>query len=384
MGLLDLRTTSDLATTAVNKIVAALDTDASTFPKAFLHVLGKTLAGTNTTLFKYAGFNLLQHWAETASYEEITVNGVTFRPLVLIGRAAQVDDPYLATPARISVRATCPTGGGDPLKADTKILGDNNVLYRTLIDTEVTGTNVDFVVEAIEGGSVGDFATGELQFIEPVGNLNRTLTALGITAPGVEKETEDAYRARVVEGTQQRPEGGAYADYRKWAQSVSGVRAAYPYSGDPMEVDLYIEGGEAPDYIPDSSLLSDVEAAVNLSVEGVAERRPVNDAVNFLPISRLAIDVEIVGFTGTDAEKSDIEQALDDRLRSRRPFIQGLDQLPRKDVISRSDLGGIVTEVASSYGRTFTSIQLEKSAEQFELYYLAFGETAKAGTVSFP
>lgn len=383
MGFLDFQTTNERATDATNKLVAALDTSASTLPKAFLRVLGSVVAGATSTLDKYAGFILLQFWAETASYEDITVLGVKFSPLKALGRRYLVPDPGAGTAAQLTVRAVSPTASGDPLPADSKILGDNGVMYRTLTETEINAATVDFLVEALEVGSVGDYSAGELQFIEPVGNLDRTLTVVSLTAPGEEEETENAYRARVIQGEQQEPQGGAYADYRAWAEAVSGVVSAYPFTGQPMEVDVYIEGGTAPDFIPDSTLLASVSEEINNNSEGIATRRPVNDAVTVRPIVRLAFDFEIIGFTGTDEEKEELEAGLDDRLRTLRPFIQGLDQLPRRDIVSRSDMAGIASEISAGYGRTFLSLQPRLSGESFERYFLDPGEKAKLGTVTY-
>lgn len=382
MALLSFQTTAELAQNAVDKITSALDTSASTLEKSFLNVLGSVLAGANTTLYKYAGFSLLQQFAETASFEEITVNGRTFSPLIIIGRLAQVGDPGIGSAAQITLTAT--GTGGASMPAGTQWLAENGLVYETLNETPVAVGTFSVLVECNEPGTVGDLESGAMDLVSPLQNVAREAVIASLTAPAEDPETEDTYRPRVVEATQARAQGGATADYRIWASTVPGVRRVYPYTGDPGQVDLYIEGGTAPDYIPDASLIAQVKAAVDLDEFNIATRRPMNDAVNYLPITRQVFDVEIVGFSGTVEERAQVENAISDRLRDRRPFLPTVDPLPRKDEVSRDDIGGIAREVCASIGRSFATITVEVfGSGNIERYYLERGELASPGTFTW-
>jgi len=75
------------------QLEAALSRDVPLLPKGFSRVLAKALAGVTITLWKYAGFSLLQQFVSTASFEETEVNGTILRPLVEWGRLVGVGDP---------------------------------------------------------------------------------------------------------------------------------------------------------------------------------------------------------------------------------------------------------------------------------------------------
>src|SRR5688572_33403714 len=85
-------TTAQVAANLIAQLEAALSQTIPLLPKAFTRVLAKTLSGVFIVLYKYAGFNLLQQFVVTASFEETEVNGTLIRPLVEWGRLVRSEE----------------------------------------------------------------------------------------------------------------------------------------------------------------------------------------------------------------------------------------------------------------------------------------------------
>jgi hypothetical protein len=212
----------------------------------------------------------------------------------------------------------------------------------------------------------------------------------GSAVVGAEGESEDTYRARVLRRCQRRPQGGAYADYQSWGTEVPGIRNVFPYTGQPGEVDVYVEAEAGPDGIPDASQLAEVLLFIEFDPEeapsptGLANRRPANAAVNVLPITRTGFDVDITGFTAVDpaAVLASMELGVDEFLRAREPYIVGLSSLPRLDRVTQGAIGGVVNEIAESNGATVASVTLSRAGLVLNEYTLSPGELAKLGTLT--
>jgi uncharacterized phage protein gp47/JayE len=187
---------------------------------------------------------------------------------------------------------------------------------------------------------------------------------------------------------QGKPQGGAYADYQQWSEEVEGIRTVYPYTGDPGEVDVYVEATEASsgsaDGIPTTAQLAAVLASIEMDDSGLASRRPANAAVNVLPITRTSFDVQVLGLEAADepGAVAAITQSADEYLRTSEPFIVGLSVLPRTDRITQAAVAGVVSEAASSVGASITSVTLLLSGAPIVAYTLRDGEKAKLGTLT--
>ncbi len=84
-------------------------------------------------------------------------------------------------------------------------------------------------VEALIAGSAGNLAAGEtLTLISPIAGVKSTATA-GEISGGVEEETDDALRSRLLARVRERPHAGTAQDYEAWALEVSGVTRAWVY-----------------------------------------------------------------------------------------------------------------------------------------------------------
>jgi len=378
----------------IAQLEAALSQTIPLLPKAFNRVLAKVLAAVFIIVYKYAGFIFLQLFVKTASIRETIINGRVVKPLVEWGVLIGIGEPDEAVAARYVMRVQ-PLQTGGTLPAGTQVMNDaNQVIYITEQDELVTGLffNVDIVASSDPSGgggagSVGTLNVGDtVSFIDPLGYVKRDCTITGEYNPGIDAETEEAYRQRVTDRFAKLPQGGAYADYEQWGEGAAGIINIYPYTGLPGIVDVYAEADTTidPDGIPTASQLQEVEDLIELDVLGLATRRPANSFTNVLPITRTEFTVTISGLTPNTTENQDfIEENVQAHFLTRAPFITGLSLPPKADTVSPSAVAGSAANAAESVGATFLTIVVEVGGSPLEIpYVLGEGEKAK-GTVLF-
>lgn len=391
-------TTKEINDNIIAQLEASLNQSIPLLPKSFLRVLAKAMAGVFVLLYKYAGFMFLQLFVRTAAYADTEVNGVTVNPLREWGDLVGVPDRAPATQAELLIDITVENQTGF-LPSNTQLVGrDNGVTYLTLGSVALNASTVQATVRAVSdqaggggAGTIGNLDPGAvLSFANPLASVVRNATVVSQTVTGADAEAIDAYRQRIIDRFQKRPQGGAYADYEQWGEGPAGILNVYPYTSPcPGQVDLYVEAtpesSGSPDGIPTAAQLQEVLDAVELDDAGLASRRPANALVNAFPIDRVAFDVRVTGLLVSDlAEVRDqIEAALAEYFVSREPFIPGLSVPPRRDRITRSALSGVVDDVVSASGGIFSTVFLSQNSVELDLYSLAVGEKAKLGTVGW-
>ena len=170
------------------------------FPKAFVRVLAKALAGVIVLLYKYAGFIFLQMFVTTASGKPTTINGVTRTPLHEWGTLVGVGLP-------VAVSA------------------DYGVTYLSVgpVYLDAAEITIPVVAAAVQSGNTGAGVIGNLDdgaivsFANPHPGILQDTIVASTTATGADAEAEENYRQRVIDRFQKRPQGGALADYEAWA-----------------------------------------------------------------------------------------------------------------------------------------------------------------------
>jgi hypothetical protein len=382
-------TTQALSDSIVAQIEGSLDQTLPLLPKAFNRVLAKVLAGVIVILYKYVGFGWLQMFVQHASWRETEVNGRAFRPLVELGRMFGVGDPRDAVRAELTVQITVLSQVGTLPASQQLVNPRTGVIYLSLAPVPLDAATKPLPIRAYAdpsgnggGGVIGNLAPGDvIEFAKAVANVSQLATVSSLDVTGTEGETEAEYRARVLRRKQRPPQGGAYADYRLWAETVAGVANVYPYKGLPGQVNVYVECVSTldADGIPDGTLLTAVGVAINLNSGGLATRRPVNDAVNPLAITRRAFTLVVTGLDVVNeaAAQASIATGVDEHLRTREPFIVGLSVLPRRDRITQGALAGIVHELVSAAGGSVSRVTLYRDGQLIDAYTVADGEKAK-------
>lgn len=391
-------TTKQISDNIIAQLEASLNQTIPLLPKSFLRVLAKALAGVFVLLYKYGGFMFLQIFVRTASASDTTVNGQVVNPLTEWGRLIGVGDPAPATSAELLIDITVENQTGI-LPSNTQLVNTSNgVTYITIGAVQLNAPTVKATIRAASdqaggggAGAIGNLDPGAIvSFANPLANVARNAVVVSQTVTGADGESIDAYRERIIDRFQKRPQGGAYADYEQWGEEPAGIINVYPYTSDcPGQVDVYVEATPEssgdPDGIPTAAQLQEVLDSIELDQDGRATRRPANALANTFPITRTGFDVRVTGLQVDNLAQvqQSITQAIEEYFLDREPFIEGLSVLPRRDRVTRSAVGGVVDDIVSANGGIFSSVIITQNAINVELYSLGIGEKAKAATVTF-
>ncbi len=340
-------------------------------------------------------------FVKTATNEKVEINGKIVQPLTFWGDLVGVDPQQPAEQAEYIITVNVVNQVGS-LDSQTQLVSaENGVTYLTLGSVALNASTVQVTVRASadQGGGDGSGTVGNLEvgistlsFANPLPNVERDALVITEVVRGSDAETTEEYRQRVVDRFQKRPQGGAPADYELWGEEVVGIINVYPYTGNPGEVNVYSEATPEssgnPDGIPTQAQLDAVLQSIEFDDNGLASRRPINDFVNSLPITRTGFDVLVSGVSvpaNLGQVQADIESAVTTFFLDREPFIAGLTIPPRTDKITRSALIGLVEDIVTAANGTFNTVQFNASGfpTPLEIYILGEGEKSKAESIAF-
>jgi len=392
------KTSKEISDAIITQLETSLNTTIPLLPKSFCRVLAKALGLVFVLLYQFAGWIMLQMFVKTASNEPFTIGGITIRPLAMWGSLVDVfQDAGQRAELTITIDVITQTGS---LTSGMRVVNPaTEIIYTLVNDVPLDASTKSATIRATEAGALGNVDAGEtLNFVSPPSSVEKAVSVTARTVDGVDPEDTEVFRQHVLDRWSARPQGGAYADYRDWAQEVSGVLNAYPYSGwsfietYPSQgagyVFIYIESTSDTDGIPPDpgALLTAVETYANANVAGLATRRNINAFVKAKPITRTTIDVAIEGLYPVE-DKTEIEAAvlagLTEFFLDRGPFILGLHLQPRKDIIHQMDVGGVVGKIVASRGAYVNTVTMSISAVETQLHALQEGEKAKMGTLTW-
>ena len=197
----------------------------------------------------------------------------------------------VAAPATGTVTYTVQAGSLIP--SGTLLQALDGVQYQTSTDATVSASTATASVTALVPAAAGNRATGQnLTLVSPVVDVQSTVIA-GLLSGGVDVETDDALRARLLARIQQPPHGGASSDYTVWAMEVPGVTRAWVY---PAELGLGTvtvrfvrdNDGTGTAIIPDAGEVAAVQAYIDA-------RRPVTAKLTVVAPAAVPINFTIQG-----------------------------------------------------------------------------------------
>ncbi len=203
---------------------------------------------------------------------------------------------------------------GTVVPAGTVVARTDGVEVETDAEVTFTGTEEDIDVTAVLAGDDGNAEVGTFHYLsEPIEGLDSfcvvkadPVTGLGLTG-GADLETDAELRERVLLRIQETPQGGADADYKEWAQTVSGVDNVWvkPWGLGAGTVLVYFTmEGTGSDIIPEAADVTAVQAAIDAE-------RPVTADVTVAAPSELAVDMTIALDTDTAAARTAVEDELE-------------------------------------------------------------------------
>jgi hypothetical protein len=401
------RTISEIRTLLINEFQSAFNNKLRILPKSFIKIFSTILAGVFIFLYKQIGWVFLQIFPETAYWGEVTVLGLKIRPLVKWGVLIGVGEPKSGTTWKGKIIITV-LETETPLTAGTQLKSDiTGKIY--LIDSTVTLESETALADitCAETGSAGNMEPGDLiNFVSPLGNVEKAATVDTVTEDAIDDETEADYRFRVVNRWRMQPQGGALADYRIWGAEVSGVLNIYPY-GDPDSpsgVFVFVSGNPAyyPNRIPSAALLILVGKACTYNPEtGQASRKPLTAKIdplgnetyiNVKPVEIEIFDIYINGVTGIPALDfaNTVRSPLEEYFLGREPYIRGLsDDNNKTNLVSKNNVASVVDQIAISEKAEFDNVVMYHNGIVTPTYNLSLddngiirmGKLAKLGSL---
>jgi uncharacterized phage protein gp47/JayE len=182
----------------------------------------------------------------------------------------------------------------------------DGALYTQDGDATIASGSAMATVVAQEAGTDGNSDVGtKLQLASPVTGISSesVVSGDGIT-DGVDIETIEALRYRLLSLYQSPPSGGGPGDYVNWALAVPGVTRAweYPMMNGPGTVGVrFVMDDQESTIIPDSDKVEDVQAYID-------DRAPITADVQVLAPTAVGLDFTIE-LTPDDSDTRDAVEA---------------------------------------------------------------------------
>ena len=364
-------------------------------PRSFIKIFATITAGIFIVLYKQIGWFFLQLFPETAYWKEVKVLGFKVRPLIKWGVLIGVGLPHsgMQWKGKISVtvkKLNTILNPGTQLKSDL-----TGKIYITDEIKSLESENEIIEITCNVPGTAGNLQVGDvLNFISPLGSVEKKASVTAIIRDGTNDEAEPDYRYRVVNRYRMQPQGGSLADYRIWASDVPGVLNTYPYNDadSPAGVLLYVSGNPAvyPDRVPSAALLIEVGESCTYNPEtGRATRKPLtaildpdNDGTytNIRPVSILDFDIYIYGLMRIAAAEFAelVRPAIEDYFLGREPYIRGLsDDNNKTNNVSRNNVSSVVDQTSLSVKAEFEGVAMSFENTFLSSYTLGMGQLSR-------
>jgi uncharacterized phage protein gp47/JayE len=218
----------DVRSTVRDNIRGTLPGADALVPNSVLRVLSDVQGGLCHLTLQYIDWLALQLLPDTAEVEWLDRHGQ-----IWLVNADGTTGRKLATLAQGTINIIASTGG-IIIPAATQFT-TTTVNYETLAEA-VTAFNsgaVPVEVRALDSGTVGNLPEGTALNVVGVEGITSAVS-VDVTG-GVDTESDDDLRIRVLERIRQPPQGGAAHDFVRWAKATSGCTRAWVY---PLEMGI--------------------------------------------------------------------------------------------------------------------------------------------------
>lgn len=386
-------TTKEIADLVLAEIESKLNQTSPPQDVAFNRVLSRVFALLFTMLYKYGADRSMQNLALTAS---------DLVELQKIG--GEYDTPIKPAEAAV-LKILLPADDGTVIPASVSFIGDlNQISYTPDASATATGGYAEITVQAAVAGTIGTLKLDDtLTMTRQIAGAGTSAFVGEVLFIGVDEESKEDYRQRILDVIRAKPGGGNAVDYKLWAQAVAGVSEAFVYAGRPFDVietsypgdrTVYVKADETidPDGIAPQGLLDDVRQALNIDPVTFESRPPlglVDDTLYVQSIRRTEFYVEIwqpvIPVEIETQVKADIEAAVSDYFWTLRPFNEGIDfPSERNDVITALSLSEIVQRILRGAGASAEDVFFGTTPSSFvPTKTLEPDELAKLGGIEY-
>ncbi len=274
--------------------------------RSVLKVLGRVFSGAVHLLYSYIGFSSEQLFISTADENNLEKHG----------------DEYgvnlIASVEATGIGATTGTTG-TVIPIGTQLQTTDGVKYTTDAEVIIVAGTANLDLTAMEGGDDGNQDVGAiLTFVSPIVNVSSqvTIDADGLTG-GVDEETTEAWRERILLRKQFPPYGGSEPDFNQWMREYAGVTRTWvfpSYNGIGTIGCTFVMDNSTP-YIPTTVTLALVRAYI-IEHEDPATGRTVGAPVTsepglyMIPLTEQAVNFSVEIYPNT----TDVQNAVDAEL----------------------------------------------------------------------
>jgi len=180
---------------------------------------------------------------------------------------------YCAVPRLPAGKATATfafsgTAGATQASGSSLTREDGIEYVTTALATVGGGGTGTVAIEAVEAGEDGNCDSGTvLTWASPSAGIDPTGAVTADVVNGRDEETDEDYSERIIDERARPSQGGATADYAKWAKAMTTVAVSRAWAVDyptlPVgEVELYfmIDAGAGAEEVPDAGEIAAVDA----------------------------------------------------------------------------------------------------------------------------
>lgn len=186
-------------------------------------------------------------------------------------------------------------------------MGSDTTVYETIQQATIGVTATEILVRAIDAGVAGNLNPDDrIALTDPIAGLDNLVVIVTMLG-GVDQETDDELRVRVLERIREPPMGGDSEDYVAWALQVPGVTRAW---SAPLEMgmgtvtvrfmmdDLRATDDPLTDGFPNDTDVSDVTTYLNskrpVAVKDFFVVAPIPEPIDFALANLSAFDASTV------------------------------------------------------------------------------------------
>jgi len=204
-------TITELVTRVQADFVSRLNLVGAVLRRSMIYVLSRVIAGVAHMLhghLEYLGRQLFPDQSDEANLvRQASLYGIT------------------KTPAGFATGTADITGtNGTVVPAGTILVNSAGDEYETDADVTIaSGIGTLALTSLLAGADYTLVAAQVLSFQSPIAGVDSTATVDASTVDGVDEETTEALRVRVLERLAAPAHGGTAADYVAWAKEVAGV-----------------------------------------------------------------------------------------------------------------------------------------------------------------
>jgi uncharacterized phage protein gp47/JayE len=319
--------------------------------------------------------------------QNIFVDTCDEETLARFGQVKLGRDRFPSTQSQYECLVTGTIGSFIPAGTTFRANDDSlNPTKRFILDNSFTLDGINLItVRALEAGNDSRLEIGNTLTVEsPIALVDSIITVQDELIQPQNAETIQSYRNAVILAFRLEPQGGSPADYRLWSLEVQGIVNAYPFaaSGQTSTVNLFLESDEN-DGVPTSTDLDNVRDNIELPTSTRPARKPITSIVNYLPVTPLDINIEITGFQNIDTDiQSLIFSALEDKLKSIRPFVGAIDIV--QDRNDYFDINSIISTILEARpGSVFGAVTMEIDSIPEVGFTFENGDIPKLNTITY-